>query len=175
MAGFGKDEKITRRQMLALCGKAALACPLIGSSCEQLSAIEPPNKNVAADEKLLEDLERAAFRFFWKEASSNTDLVKDRALVNGGDTRTLASIASTGFGLTALCIAAQRGYAPKTDIKSRVRSTLEFLLGSKALSVNGFFYHFIDVNSGVRAPNSELSSIDSAILLCGILTARAYF
>ncbi|HKD13918.1 MAG TPA: glucoamylase family protein, partial [Candidatus Angelobacter sp.] len=145
------------------------------SSCEQLSAIEPPNKNVAADEKLLEDLERAAFRFFWKEASSNTDLVKDRALVNGGDTRSLASIASTGFGLTALCIGAERRYESVTEIRKRVRSTLEFLLNSKPLTVNGFFYHFIDMNSGARAPNSELSSIDTAILLCGVLTARKYF
>ena len=175
MAGHAKDGKITRREMLALCGRAALACPLIGSSCEQLSAIEPPNKNVAADEKLLEDLERAAFRFFWKEASSNTDLVKDRALVNGGDTRSLASIASTGFGLTALCIGAERRYESVTEIRKRVRSTLEFLLNSKPLTVNGFFYHFIDMNSGARAPNSELSSIDTAILLCGVLTARKYF
>ncbi|HEY6253392.1 MAG TPA: glucoamylase family protein [Candidatus Angelobacter sp.] len=158
----------TRRQILKLGGKAAIACPLLGMLPQQ-------SGYHGTDDQLLDEMERAAFQFFWNEANPNTGLIKDRALVNGGDTRTLASVASTGFGLTALCIAAHRGYASRADIKARVRSTLEFLLDSKPLTVNGFFYHFINVNNGVRAPNSELSSIDTSILLCGVLTARKYF
>lgn len=167
--------KSTRRQVLTLAGKAALAFPILGiSSCRHNSASVKPLL-AAADDQLLDDLERAAFQFFWNEASPETGLIKDRALLNGGDKRTLASIASTGFGLTALCIAAERGYASRTNIEARVRSALEFFLDSKPLTVNGFFYHFMDMNSGVRAPRSELSSIDTAILLCGVLTARSYF
>ena len=161
----------TRRQVLKLGGKAALAFPLAGA----LSFGSARTVSKRTDGQLLDEIERAAFQFFWNEASSSTGLIKDRALVNGGDNRPMASVASTGFGLTGLCIAAQRGYAPRAEIKTRVRTTLEFLLNSKPLTVNGFFYHFIDMNSGARAPNSELSSIDTAILLCGVLTARQYF
>jgi hypothetical protein len=171
-------DKLTRRQMIEVCGKAALLYPLLGVfSCGRSSGgmIAPASGYTGTDTQLLDELERAAFQFFWSEASPSTGLVKDRALVNGGDSRSLASVASTGFGLAALCIAAERGYGRSIDIKARVRSTLEFLLNAKPLTVNGFFYHFIDMNSGVRAPNSELSSIDTAILLCGVLTARKYF
>jgi hypothetical protein len=178
MPGSSQRHQFTRRQMLALSGKAVLAYPLLGMfSCDHIPrrTITPPAGLAGADEQLLDEMERAAFQFFWNEASPTTGLVKDRALLNGGDRRSLSSITSTGFGLTALCIAAERGYASSTDIKARVHSTLEFLLNSKTLTVNGFFYHFIDMNSGVRAPNSELSSIDTAILLCGVLTARTYF
>src|SRR5215469_15953459 len=164
-------QRFTRRQMLSLAGKAALAYPLLSNS----KSMALHSAFSSADEQLLDDMERAAFQFFWNEASATTGLVKDRALVNGGDKRTLASIASTGFGLTALCIAAERGYASNSEIKTRIRSTLDFLLNSKPLTVNGFFYHFMNMNSGARAPGSELSSIDTAILLCGVLTARACF
>lgn len=171
-------QPFTRRQVLKFAGKAALAYPLLGiSSCAHNSVRAMPLRSAfsTADDQLLDDMERAAFQFFWNEASTATGLVKDRALVNGGDTRTLASIAATGFALTALCIAAERGYASSSEIKARVRSTLDFLLNSTPLAVNGFFYHFMNMNSGARATGSELSSIDTAILLCGILTARACF
>lgn len=158
-----------RRQFLQLSAKTLFAYPLLGMLSKGNS------QRSTSDDQLLDEIERAAFRFFWREASSGTGLIKDRALLNGGDKRPLASIASTGFGLTALCIAAERRYESPEQIKTRVRSTLDFLLNSKPLTVNGFFYHFIDMNSGVRAPNSELSSIDTAILLCGVLTARKYF
>lgn len=168
----------TRREILGLCGKAALAWTLLGRSERRRDSARKKALSYAypgSDDQLLDDIERAAFQFFWKEASPSTGLVKDRALANGGDNRTLASIAATGFGLTALCIAAQRGYISRTRVRARVLTTLEFLLSPRMLSMNGFFYHFIDMSSGRRAPNSELSSIDTAILLCGVLTARQYF
>lgn len=167
----------TRRKMLALCGKAALAYPLLGMfSCGGSGGTHPPPDGgySGTDDQLLDEIERAAFQFFWNEASPTTGQIKDRALANGGDTRTLSSIAATGFGLTGLCIADQRGYGSRSDLKARVTTTLQYLLNQMP-NVHGFFYHFVDMNTAERATGSELSSIDTAILLCGVLSAREYF
>ena len=86
----------------------------------------------------------------------------------------MSSIAATGFGLTALCIADQRGYLPHAQIVERVRTTLDWHL-NKLPEVHGFYYHFNDIETGVRIGGCELSSIDTSLLLCGILTARKYF
>lgn len=174
----GPSKHFGRREFCALCGKAALIYPSLGiipSALASASSMPARDGWKASDDQLLDDIERAAFLFFWNEASPVTGLVKDRSLANGGDLRTLASIASTGFGLTALCIAAQRGYVSRSLAKERAHITLEFLLKPETPSVNGFFYHFMEMNTGVRAHGSELSSIDTAILLCGVLSARQYF
>jgi hypothetical protein len=128
------------------------------------------------DDQLLEEIEKAGFLFFWEQADPATGQVKDRALAAGNDTRIVSSIAATGFGLTALCIGAQRGYQPSADITGRVRATLTFLLNQmQPQGQNGFFYHFVDMTTGTRASASEVSSIDTAILLCGVLVCREYF
>jgi hypothetical protein len=128
------------------------------------------------DDQLLEEIEKAGFLFFWEQADPSTGQVKDRALAAGNDTRTVSSIAATGFGLTALCIGAQRGYQPSAGIADRVRTTLSFLLNQlQPQGQNGFFFHFVDMTTGARAFTSEVSSIDTAILLCGVLTCREYF
>ncbi len=129
------------------------------------------------DAAFLDDLERRACLFFWEQASPATGQVLDRARndLNGArDSRRMASIAATGFGLTALCIAHSRGYLPKAEIVERVHTTLEWHL-NKLPEVHGFFYHFNDIETGARIGRSELSSIDSSLLLCGVLAARAYF
>lgn len=163
---FCRAHRINRRAFLQFCAQSAIAYPLLN-----ISSFGPSS---TAD-KFLDDMERAAFQFFWNEASPKTGLIKDRALADGGDTRTLASIASTGFGLTALCISAHRGYVPGKDVRERILATLQFLLTPQMAAHNGFFYHFTDMNTGQRAGACELSSIDTAILLCGVLTARQYF
>jgi len=94
-------------------------------------------------------------------------------MASGNDTSTVSSIASTGFGLTALCIADQRGYMDSSSIQARMLATLNFLVNQT--NVNGFFYHWVDMNSGQRSGTSEVSSIDTAILLCGVLTCRQHF
>lgn len=127
-----------------------------------------------SDDAFLDRIQRASFLFFWEQASPSTGLVKDRALAAGNDSRTVASIAGTGFGLTSLCIGHKRNYADPSQIQTRVANTLMFLLNHLP-NVDGFFYHFIDMNTGARAYNSELSSIDTSLLLCGVLTCRQYF
>ena len=148
-----------RRDLLAgLCATPLLACKGGGRD---------------RDAELLDELERRSFQFFWTETDPATGQVKDRALAAGGDTRKMSSVAATGFGLTALCIADTRGYAPHDVLAARVKTTLEFLV--QMPHEHGFYYHFIDMTTGQRWETCELSSIDTALLLCGVLTARAHF
>ncbi|MDP9112135.1 MAG: hypothetical protein M3O20_00475 [Acidobacteriota bacterium] len=86
----------------------------------------------------------------------------------------MASIAATGFGLTALCIGHKRGYVLPSSIVARVFATLEFLF-KKMPTHRGFFYHWANISTGERIWDAEVSSIDTAILLCGVLTCREYF
>ena len=132
-----------------------------------------------ADDQFLEELENASFQFFWEQADPHTGLVKDRARVNGtvkgvAPKEVVASIAATGFGLTALCIGHKRGYIPLASVGERVLTTLEFL-SKKMPTHRGFFYHWANISTGERMWDAEVSSIDTAILLCGVLTCREYF
>jgi hypothetical protein len=132
----------------------------------------------ARDEALLEDLSRRSFRYFWEQADSKTGLVLDRARTDGSPSdenhRHSASIAATGFGLTALCIAAERRWVNPDEARERVRVTLRFF-AERASHTHGWFYHWMDAGTGERRWSSEVSSIDTALLLAGILTARQKF
>jgi hypothetical protein len=167
------ERSLTRRDILRGCGALLLTPPLTAlTTCQGSNPTSvPPAPNPS---QLLDQIQRAIFEFFWTEASAETGQVKDRALVNGNDTRTMASIAATGFGLSALCIGNERGYRSNSEITERVRKTLRFV-ANVLPHEHGFFYHFIDMNTGARIGKCELSSIDSSILYCGILTARQYF
>jgi len=126
-------------------------------------------------EALLDDMEGRGCDFFFEQASPKTGLVRDRAPATAGRASSrVASIAATGFGLSALCIAAKRNYLRPMDCEQRVEKTLAFLL-EDCPHEHGFLYHFIDIESGQRMFNSELSSIDTALLLCGVLLCRQYF
>jgi hypothetical protein len=126
------------------------------------------------DDKFLEDLEKANFQFFWEQADPQTGLVKDRCHVRQTDTGVVASIAATGFGLTALCIGQKRGYVSFQDARNRAIATLHFLWKSMP-NHRGFFFHFAHQKTGERIWDSEISSIDTAILLCGVLTCSQHF
>ena len=130
---------------------------------------------VSASDTLLDDLVRTGFLYFWEAADPNTGLVRDRALADGQpDSRRIGSIAATGFGLTGLCIGAERGYRPKNEIEQRVLRTLEYLWDHLP-NEHGFFYHFVDVTNGARLWNCELSSIDTGLLMCGVLMCGRYW
>jgi hypothetical protein len=134
----------------------------------------PPAAFSPEDEQFLDDLEKSNFLFFWEQASPQTGLIKDRCNAFAADTSVVASVASTGFGLTAICIAEKRGFISHQDARMRVLATLTFLW--RALPTHrGFFYHFANINTGERVWDSEVSSVDTAILLCGILTCRRHF
>ena len=175
----------TRRELLAQLGKAAGASSFGASAalflpgCTTGSSVTttPPGDGYpGTDDELLDEIEKTAFLFFWEQADPKTGQVKDRALAAGNDTRTVSSIAATGFGLTALCAGDRRGYQPKAAIRARVQATLNFVLNQlQPHGKNGFLYHFVDMRTGARAFNSEVSSIDTAILLCGVLMCRQHF
>ena len=126
------------------------------------------------DDNFLNDLESANFLFFWEQGSPKTGMVKDRCNVQTNDQGIVASIAATGFGLTALCIGVERGFISKAVALERIFAALRFLW-KKVPHHRGFFYHFANINTGERVWDSEISSVDTAILLCGILTCRQYF
>ncbi len=131
-----------------------------------------------ADRAFLEDLEHRSFAYFWEQADPGTGLVMDRARVDGGrgkgPSRDIASIAATGFGLTAICIGAEHGWVTRQEAADRARATLEFF-ANKAGQEHGWFYHWMDASTGERKWDSETSSIDTAFLLAGVLTAAQYF
>ena len=103
---------------------------LIVSATPSGYAIEPSLKFSARDEAFLADLERRSFQFFWDQANPRTGLVLDRTRTDGSaadeNHRAVASIAATGFGLTALCIAAERRWVDPIAARERVRITLRF-------------------------------------------------
>jgi hypothetical protein len=164
--------------MLRWCGQGLAIAPFASVlSCgfaQDRKKLPPPTPFQGTDEQLLDEIQRRSFDFFWYETVPSTGQVKDRAVLNGNDTHTMASIAATGFGLSSLCIGDARGYAKTSDIANRVRATLKFLY-EQMPNVHGFYYHFVDMNTGQRWAKCELSSIDTSLLLCGILTARQYF
>jgi hypothetical protein len=172
----------TRRRLLRQATGISLGLPLIPwngllaqTRKRQPSTPLPPPANFAAEDvQLLDELEHSSFLYFWEQANPQTGLIKDRANARRSDTGLVGSIASTGFGLTAICIADKRGFVSRQDARQRVLTTLTFLWRTLPTH-RGFFYHFANINTGERIWDSEVSSIDTAILLCGILTCRQYF
>ena len=133
-----------------------------------------PTSLAPEDDQFLDALERANFLFFWEQANPDTGLIKDRCNVRANDTSVAASIASSGFGLTAICIAENRGYISHEEAHLRVVRSLSFLW-HKLPTHRGFFFHFANINTGERLWDSEVSSVDTAILLCGVLMCRQHF
>jgi len=131
-----------------------------------------------AAQSFIEDLQQRSFRYFWEQADPQTGLVPDRARMDGSPLdathQNVASIAATGFGLTSLCIAADRGWILKSEALERTRNTLRFF-DTRAFQQRGWFYHWLDAKTGERRWNSEVSSIDTALLLAGVLTVRQCF
>ena len=107
------------------------------------------------DDQFLNDVEQANFLFFWEQANPETGLTKDRANVRVKDNSVVGSIASTGFGLTAICIAEKRGFVSRSDARLRIIKTLSFLW-HKLPTHRGFFYHFANINTGERIWDSEV-------------------
>jgi len=161
-----------RRECLKLIAAAALLPTFAASATKSTPTLTPD------DESFLDDMQRRACLYFAEQAGAQSGQVLDRAAANNTDgkldPRRMASIAATGFGLTALCIADKRHYQPRPQILEQVRRTLRYYAHTLP-NIHGFFYHFNDVDTGARIARNEVSSIDTSLLLCGILTARAHF
>jgi hypothetical protein len=167
----GKQSRRTFLKSSLVGALAGLPCGAggVGQARRQEVKIPPRHRIV-----LLEEVQRRAFRFFWEKADTTTRLVNDRARNNGSDNYTVASIASTGYALASLPIAVERGWATRTQGTARARQTLQFLLNQMP-HMHGWLYHFVDKHTGQRVWNSEVSTIDTTLLVCGALLCGQYF
>lgn len=124
----------------------------------------------------LDLIQHAAFRYFLDFSDPDTGLVADTSLPGSP-----CSIAVVGFWLSCMPIGVERGWMTRVDAVARTRSILDFFLNSEqsdapnATGYRGFYYHFLDMRTGRRTWDSELSSIDTAFLIAGMITASAYF
>src|SRR5471032_1507552 len=129
-----------------------------------------------ADEAWLDELQRAAFAYFLEAMNPTNGLVADTSRENSP-----SSIAVVGFALSAYQVAVERGWMARADAVKRSLSVLRFFRDSdqsgspEATGFKGFYYHFLDLHTGARVWRSELSMIDTALLIAGALTAGMYF
>jgi hypothetical protein len=128
-------------------------------------------------EPFLIDLEERTFRFFWDTANPKNGLVPDRY-----PSTSFSSVASVGFALTTYPVGVERAYINRADARKRVLATLRFLRDAPqgpdprgVAGYRGFFYHFLDMKTGQRFEDSELSTVDTAILIAGALLCQSYF
>src|SRR5688572_7209744 len=159
----------------------ALVLAALALACQ--SEAPPPAPPVAEytpsarETAFLDTLQRRTFDFFWERTNPFNGLTPDR-----WPTKSFSSIAAVGFALTAYPIGVERGYITRTQARDRVLTTLKFFWeapqGDAAIGVTGhkgFYYHFLDMESGRRFENTELSTIDTTLLLGGILFCQMYF
>ncbi len=125
---------------------------------------------------MLDSIQRDAFSYFLHETNLANGLVLDKTC-----THWPASIAAVGLALTAYPVGVERGLVRRAEAAERTVTTLRFFWRSPqgpepdATGYKGFYYHFLDLQTGARAWQCELSTIDSALLVGGMLTAAAYF
>jgi hypothetical protein len=149
-----------------------ISVTLIQASCNQSTKQERKEQT-----EFLDDLKKRTFLFFWDRSDKVTFQTDDRY-----PTPRFTSIASTGFGLTSYIIGVENGYISREEAATRVLSTLDWLWTSKQGSAasgttgyRGFYYHFLEYLTGERYKTVELSTIDTGLLMAGILSCQSWF
>lgn len=149
----------------------------MGGESEPSEVVAASARAFRSDNEFLDYLQQTAFWYFWQQANPANGLVRDRSHPSA-----FSSIAATGFGLTALPIGIERGWVGRQEALERVAVTLRtFVNGPQGpeargrIGHRGWFYHFLEMESGARFGRTELSSIDTALLLGGALFVREYF
>jgi len=137
----------------------------------------PAAARAQTTEALLDTLQHTAFQFFWSEASATNGLIRDRSQPGSP-----GSIASLGFGLSVIGVGVDHGWVGRAAGAERVRTALQTLwtkpqgpAASGVIGYKGLYYHFLDMGTATRTWDCELSSIDTALLLAGVLDAKGYF
>jgi hypothetical protein len=149
--------------------------PALPSPPEPPQPLEAPAPPLPA---LFDDIQARTFRYFWELGNPGNGLVPDRH-----PSPSPSSIAAVGFALTAYPIGVERGYITRDQAIARVLSTLRFFDSAPqgpepegTSGFRGFFYHFLDMRTGLRSsPRIELSTIDTALLIAGMLFCQSYF
>lgn len=163
--------ELSRRNVLKgsslLFAGAALPSPVLAAL--QLSAHSLPG--------FYSDIEERTFRWFWDTVNRKNGLVPDR-----WPSPSFSSIAAVGFALPAYAIGAERGWCSRSDARDLTLTTLRFFWNARqgpepsgTTGYKGFFYHFLDMENGLRFRDVELSTVDTTILLMGALFAGQYF
>jgi hypothetical protein len=157
--------------------RQGLAAVILVVLTAAMLAAQPLAAISAEDSLFLRMLQEKSFRFFWEEANPATGLIKDRSA-----SWSPSSIAAIGFGLTSICIAIDNRWINRAEGRDRVLTTVRTLwYGHQGperhgtIGYKGFFYHFLDPAKGTRFWDCELSSVDTGLLLLGLLDAKAYF
>lgn len=158
---------------------------LVAAACNPGSDAADPQRTrqgerrlaTAAWDPFLDELQERTFRFFLEQADPDTGLVPDR-----WPTPSFSSIAAVGFALAAYPVGVERGWMTRDEARQRVTTTLEFFarapMGPEAAGVaghRGFYYHFLDMDRGERFAAVELSTVDTALLMAGVLVCQSYF
>ena len=179
-----------RRAIAALGGATLVMAMAIAAGCggsDEKSAgqsaghsVSPATASLALsanETAFIDTLQVRTFRYFWDLCNPLTGLAPDRA-----PSKSFASVAATGFALTAYPIGAERGYVTREEAAARARRTLEFFWAARqdtaragATGYQGFYYHFLDPETGARFEQVELSTVDTALLLAGALFCQTYF
>ena len=153
----------------------ALAAALM--SCSGSGTALAPDSQSDSVRTLLDTIQQKTFAFFWERSPATTGLTPDR-----WPTPSFSSIAAVGFALTAYPIGADQGLISRDAAAERVLTTLRYFYqlpqgpaASGTAGHRGFFYHFLDANSGLRFQTVELSTVDTALLLAGALFCSEYF
>ena len=129
-----------------------------------------------SDDVMLDRLQQSAFGYFLKASNPQNGLIADTSREGSP-----SSIAVIGFALSAYPVAVERGWIARSDAVQRTLDALRFFWNSDqsgsvdATGYRGYYFHFLDMATGARKWRSELSLIDTALLLAGMLTAAAYF
>ena len=162
-----------------------LSCAVLGGmACATARTIPPGTIPTAPryvtpprDSAFLDTLQRRTFAYFWETANPRNGLVPDR-----WPTPSFSSVSAVGFALTVYPVGVEHGWIPRDSARDRVITTLRFFLdapqgtaSSGETGYRGFFYHFLDMQTGRRFEHVELSTIDTGILLAGALVCQEYF
>jgi hypothetical protein len=150
---------------------------LAGCATAPVQSVDQPAQLAPRDAAFLDTLERRTFDWFWETTNPSNGLTPDRA-----PNPPFSSIAAVGFALTAYPIGAERGWITRAQAAERTVNTLRFFWrapqGPDSIGVTGhkgFFYHFLHMDTGLRYQKTELSSIDTSLLLAGVLFCREYY
>ncbi|HEX6631373.1 MAG TPA: glucoamylase family protein [Gemmatimonadaceae bacterium] len=179
---------MTKRAPMSSVGALVGAIALFAAACAPAPATTPaPRPMSSADSAaivsspaavaFLDTLQRRTFDWFWETTNPRNGLTPDR-----WPTKSFSSVAAVGFALTAYPIGVERGYVTREQAAERTLTTLRFFWGlpqgPQATGVagdHGFFYHFLDMETGLRFETVELSTIDTTLLLGGVLACQQYF
>jgi hypothetical protein len=145
-------------------------------TCASAAADPAAPPSPESDRQMLEQLQRETFTYFERNTNPRNGLIKDKTELHSA-----SSIAAVGLGLSSYVVAVERGLIPRAEALSRVLAILRFFHESPqgpepdATGYKGFYYHFLDMATGRRAGGCELSTIDTALLMAGVLTVACYF